>query len=168
MPRTDEAKREDLGKGLGGLLADTYVLYHSTQACHWNVDGPQFSALHRMFEEQYTEMAGAIDVIAERLRAIGYYTPSTLAGLTRLARIQQPDDLRGAEAMLSHLIEAHSQVVHRCNEVRALAEHGLDEATTDLLIERLRVHEKTLWMLRSQAGRHSEELKLVGKMAQAS
>jgi starvation-inducible DNA-binding protein len=148
-------------------LADSYVLYNSTQACHWNVEGPQFHSLHGMFEEQYTELAEAIDVIAERIRAIGFYTPGTLEHLNKLSHIRQPEQLRDPAEMLLHLIEAHRQIIHRANAVRGHAEKVLDEATVDLLVERLRVHEKTLWMLSSQAGRGSEELTSVGNLARA-
>lgn len=167
MQKKHERQREGLARGLSGLLADTYTLYHSTQACHWNVDGPQFSSLHQMFEKQYTELAAAIDTIAERIRCLDYYTPGTLGDMARTSRIRQQAELRGSKAMLGHLIEAHMQVVHRANEVRGLAEDALDEATADLVVERLRVHEKTLWMLRSQAGRESTEPSLVGMIAKA-
>jgi starvation-inducible DNA-binding protein len=166
MKLIDEAQRSRLAGGLTGLLADTYLLHHSTQACHWNVDGPWFGALHRIFEEQYEEMARAIDEIAKRVRSLGFYTPATLAELTRRSRIRQPADLRDPESMLDHLIEAHMQVVHRVNEVRGEAEALLDEATTDLLVERLRAHERTLWMLRSQAGRASTDLTQAEKKLQ--
>jgi starvation-inducible DNA-binding protein len=166
--RTTDKRQKHLAAGLTGLLADSYVLYNSTQTCHWNVEGPQFHSLHAMFEEQYGELAEAIDVIAERVRSLGFYTPGTLDHLTKLSRIQQPGELRDSTEMLNHLIEAHQQVVHRASELRGEAEDALDEATVDLLTERLRVHEKTLWMLRSQAGRNSTELTSVGEMARAS
>ena len=168
MTRKAEKHTETLAKGLAGLLADTYVLRHSTQACHWNVVGPQFRSLHNLFEEQYEELDEAIDTIAERIRGLDYQTPGTLGGLQRLTRIHQPEDLRTSKTMLAHLIEANQQVIHRANEVRGMAEVAMDEATADLLIERLRVHEKAVWMLRSQAGHESIELKSVTATAKAS
>jgi starvation-inducible DNA-binding protein len=168
MRPTTDKQQQHLANGLTGLLADTYVLHNSTQACHWNVEGPQFHSLHQLFEEQYTELADAIDVIAERVRAIGFYAPGTLGQLNKLSHIRQPDQLRDPSEMLLHLIEAHRQVIHRANGLRESAEEALDEATADLLIERLRVHEKALWMLCSQAGRGSAELTPVEEMAHAS
>ena len=169
MARNEEREQRDrLVEGLTGLLADTYAVYHSTQACHWNVEGPQFHSLHAMFEEQYTELAEAIDDIAERIRAVGFYAPGTMEHLNQLSHIRQPDLLRDPSEMLLHLIEAHRQVIHRANALRGHAEDALDEATADLLIERLRVHEKALWMLCSQAGRGSEELASIEKVARAS
>jgi starvation-inducible DNA-binding protein len=165
VTKRSEKQQEKLAIGLTGLLADSHMLYHSTQICHWNVDGPQFHSLHGMFEEQYRELAEAIDTIAERIRTLGFFTPGTTEKLTRLSRIRQRDELRGASDMLDHLIEGHQQVIHRINEIRGDAEDIVDEATVDLLVERLRVHEKTLWMLRSQAGRESAELKVVEKLA---
>lgn len=168
MKRTTDKREKQLAAGLTGLLADSYVLHNSTQVCHWNVEGPQFHSLHAMFEQQYGELAEAIDVIAERVRSLGFYTPGTLTDLTKHSRIQQPGNLRDSKEMLRHLIEAHRQVVHRATELRGEAEDALDEATVDLLVERLRVHEKTLWILRSQAGRNSAELTSVEEMARAS
>lgn len=168
MKKHEKKQRTALANGLTGLLADTYTLYHSTQACHWNVAGPRFHSLHAMFEEQYRELAEAIDTIAERVRVLGYFTPGTLQSLTRHARIHQPEKLRDPDGMLEHLIEANRQIVHRATEVRGHAEDALDEATVDLLIERQRIHEKVVWMLESQAGRASDELDSRPSMAAAS
>ncbi len=153
-----ERKQAELAKGLTGLLADTYMTYNTTQACHWNVEGPQFRSLHQMFEEQYREMANAIDMIAERIRGLGFYAPETVSDLSRVSRIKQRAGMRDPETMLTHLIEAHRQIVHRAGELRGEAERAMDEVTADMLIERMRLHEKTLWMLRSQAGREFMEL----------
>jgi starvation-inducible DNA-binding protein len=121
-----------------------------------------------MFQQQYRELVEAIDLIAERVRSLGFYTPGTLSQLIKVSRIRQPDaELRDSRKMLQHLIEGHQQVVHRVTELRGDAEEALDEATVDLLVERLRVHEKTLWMLRSQAGRESSALAVVKKMKRA-
>ena len=148
----------DLARGLAGLLADSYLVYNATQAAHWNVEGPGFAALHEMFEEQYRELAEAIDEIAERIRAIGYYTPGTIGEFQQMTRISQAPGLRGADEILAHLIEIHQQVTHRLRELLNAAEAALDEASLDLITERLRVHDKTIWMLKAQAGRSSGEL----------
>lgn len=167
MRQPTDKRQKELVVGLAGLLADSYVLYNTTQGCHWNVEGPQFHSLHHLFEKQYRELAEAIDVIAERIRALGFYAPGRLETLSRLSRIRQPEQLRDAQAMLEHLIEGHGQIVHRANQLRGLAEDALDEATADLLVERLRTHETALWMLQSQAGRESVELSAVRELAHA-
>jgi starvation-inducible DNA-binding protein len=164
MTHSLDRKQEKLAHGLTGVLADTYLLYHSTQVCHWNVEGPHFHAFHDMFEQQYEELAEAVDQIAERVRALGFYTPVALSQLAEFSRIQQPVALRETAEMLRHLVESHRQVIHRLNEVRGVAEEAVDEATADLVIERLRVHEKTLWMLRSQSGIGSADLAQVEQM----
>lgn len=140
------------------MLADTYTLYNSTQCAHWNVEGPRFKELHDLFEDQYQELAVAIDVIAERLRALGFYVPGTLQEMSELSRLNQRSLVEGPTAWEGHLIEGHRQVAHRLRELQALAEKTMDEATMDLLVERLRVHEKTIWMLRSLIGGVSETL----------
>lgn len=169
MPRTEKRQNERLAGGMTALLADTYAVYHSTQVSHWNVEGPMFRALHELFEQQYREQADAIDTIAERVRCLGFYAPATLGQLLELTRVRQPERRPGdAQAMLDHLIEAHTQIVHRINEVRTMAEKVLDDATADLLVERLRVHEEALWMLRSQAGRDSAELATPTRLSRAS
>lgn len=149
-----------LATGLTGLLADTYTLYNTTQFYHWNVEGPQFHSLHAMFEEQYDELADAVDLIAERIRVLGWYTPGTLDDFSNLSRIRQKANVRDADTMLEHLIEGHQQVAHRIRELLAETEKVLDQATEDMLIERLRIHEKTTWMLKSQAGRDSKRMSL--------
>lgn len=160
------AQRSTLARELSGLLADTYVLYNTTQNYHWNVEGPHFKPLHELFEMQYTEMAEAIDMIAERIRTLGFYTPGTLKELETASRVQAakgaPVD---AKTMLDQLIEGHQVVVHRLREIQQTAEKQMDEATMDMLVERQRVHEKAAWFLRSQAGSSSET---VGTPASAS
>lgn len=149
-----------LARGLTGLLADTYTLYNTTQFYHWNVEGPQFHSLHAMFEEQYDELADAVDLVAERIRVLGWYTPGTLRDFLDVSRIRQRENVRDAGEMLDHLIEGHRQVAHRIRELLAETEKVLDQATEDMLIERLRIHEKTTWMLESQAGRDSKRMTL--------
>ncbi len=158
MTKRQDNAQEKIVDGLTGLLADTYVLYNSTQRCHWNVEGPEFHALHQMFEEQYRELADAIDMIAERVRSLGFYTRGSLADVREHTRIHPRATLRDARDMLGFLIEGHQQIAHRLRELQGVAEDAMDQGTLDLLIERLRVHEKTIWMLKSQAGHSSEEL----------
>jgi starvation-inducible DNA-binding protein len=153
-----DAAREKLARGLSGLLADTYMLYNTTQVCHWNVEGPGFAALHDLFEVQYREMAEAIDDIAERVRALGYYAPGRLHDVLENSRLGQRARPAEAVAMLDHLIEGHELVAHRLRELAGLADSAMDEASQDLAVGRLRAHEKMLWMLASQAGRPSLHL----------
>jgi len=153
-----DAAREKLAKGMTGLLADTYTLYNSTQVCHWNVEGSNFKELHDLFEEQYTGLAEAVDTIAERIRAMNFYTPGTLADIARQTRVEQPESFRDTAAMLRHLIEAHRVAAHRIRATLELAEHQPDEATADVLVERLRSHEKTTWMLESHLDDGSRRL----------
>ncbi len=152
MQRTTPQDDTEIARGLVGLLGDTYVLYNTTQAFHWNVVGPRFAVLHEMFERQYTELAAAIDTIAERIRALGYYAPSTLDELIAASRLQQAGDVHTEEQMLGRLLEGHRQIAHRLRELLNIADEAMDEATSDLLVERLRVHDKTAWMIDSQAG----------------
>lgn len=163
-----DTKQSQLARGLAGLLADSYFVYNATQAAHWNVEGDRFAALHEMFEQQYTELAEAIDEIAERIRAIGFYTPGTIDEFRQLTRINQAPGLRDAQDILSHLIEVHQQVTHRLRELQTVAESEVDEATADLLVERLRVHDKTIWMLKAQHGDRSGELADLPRAAAAS
>lgn len=150
----------ELARGLAGILGDTYVLYNTTQVFHWNVEGEQFHMLHEMFEEQYTDLAQAADLLAERIRALGFYTPGTLHELTELGRIEQKPGVRETERMLEELIDGHETLTARIGELLELGAAKIDEATADVLIERLRVHEKMAWMLRSQAGRRSVVLEV--------
>lgn len=150
--------RELLAKGLAGWLADCYLLYNRTQLYHWNVEGPQFHALHQQFEGQYRALGEAVDTIAERIRTLGYYTPGSLRELLQMSRLDQERVARDSQDMLLHLIEGHQQVVHRARELRPLAEDACDDATDDLLIERIREQEKMVWMLKSQAAEGSKEM----------
>jgi starvation-inducible DNA-binding protein len=148
----------ELARGLSGMLADSYVLYNTTQFCHWNVEGEQFHALHAMFEAQYIDLAQAVDLVAERIRVLGFYTPGTLSELIEASRIRQEPRVREAKRMLEELIAGHQTLVERIGELIELGDERVDEATADLLVERLRIHEKTVWMLKSQAGHRSETL----------
>ena len=106
-----------LAAGLTGLLADTYTLYNTTQFYHWNVEGPQFHSLHAMFEEQYDELADAVDLIAERIRVLGWYTPGTLRDFLEVSRIEQTENVRDSAAMLDHLIRGHRTVAAQLAEL---------------------------------------------------
>ncbi|MBL6798200.1 MAG: DNA starvation/stationary phase protection protein [Synechococcus sp. BS307-5m-G39] len=144
-----EAQRNEIAEGLSRLLADTYVLYGKTHGFHWNVTGPMFNTLHLMFMGQYTELWNALDVIAERIRALGVVAPhggSTLAGL---ASIKEADQKPAALDMVRELVAGHEAVARTARGVFPLAEAASDEPTADLLTQRLQIHEKTAWMLRS-------------------
>lgn len=159
MPEDNgRASRQRLGLGLERALADSYTLYNATQVCHWNVTGPRFAALHELLEEQYTELAQAVDEIAERIRALGFYTRGTLRELLAATQIPDAQGLKTTEQMLGHLIDGHQRLVEGVAEVGVIAEELGDEATLDLLVHRTRVHEKTIWMLKAQAGESSEAL----------
>lgn len=141
--------REAIAKGLSRLLADAYVLYLKTHNFHWNVEGPMFQTLHQMFMAQYTETWNAIDLVAERIRSLGHYAPGTYREYLALARIKETPGVPKAERMVKLLIEGQEAVVRTAREVVPLAERGNDEPTLDLLTQRMQVHEKNAWMLRS-------------------
>jgi len=141
--------RKAVAEGLATLLADTYTLYLKTQNFHWNVTGPQFRALHMMFEEQYTELAAAVDEVAERIRALGRPAPGTFAAFLQLTSIEEDAGVPSAEEMTRQLATGHEAVDRTARNVFALAEEAEDQVTMDLLVERMQIHEKTAWMLRS-------------------
>ena len=143
------AQRESIAKGLSVLLADTYTLYLKTHYYHWNVTGPMFNTLHTMFETQYTELAIAVDNIAERIRALGVKAPGTYREFARLTRIQEDDSAPDAMTMIAQLVLGQEQIVRTAREVFPLAEGANDEPTADILTQRMQIHEKTAWMLRS-------------------
>jgi starvation-inducible DNA-binding protein len=145
------AAHEGLTHELGRLLADTYALYVKTQGYHWNVVGPEFHSLHLLFEAQYTELALAIDEIAERMRALGAVAPGSLQAFARLSAVEEEDETPDAPQMLLRLIAAHETVVRTAEAVVRRAERAPDPATVDLATQRLAVHEKALWMLRATA-----------------
>jgi starvation-inducible DNA-binding protein len=144
-----EAEREEIADGLSRLLADTYTLYLKTHNYHWNVVGPMFTTLHAMFEEQYTELATAVDEIAERIRALGELAPGTFRQYAELSSIPEDADFPDATEMIRRLVEAQEAVVRTARSVFAAVDAANDEATADLLTQRMQVHEKTAWMLRS-------------------
>ena len=144
-----EDDRHAIAQGLSALLADTYTLYLKTHYFHWNVTGPMFQTLHLMFETQYNELALAVDSIAERIRALGLYAPGTYREFMRLSSISESDGVPKAVEMISQLVEGQEAVVRTARSLYALVEQAHDEATADLLTQRIQLHEKTAWMLRS-------------------
>ena len=144
-----EQERKAISEELSKLLADSYTLYLKTHNFHWNVTGRMFQPLHGMFEEQYTELAPAIDEIAERIRALGYPAPGSYAAFTRLSSVEDADGVPSAMDMVRRLVEGQEAVVRTARKVVEVAETGGDQATADLATERLHIHEKNAWMLRS-------------------
>lgn len=141
--------REKIAKGLSHLLADTYTLYLQTHNFHWNVEGPMFNTLHLMFMTQYTELWNALDLIAERIRALGYPAPATNTELAKLTSVEEVPGVPEAMEMVRILVKGHEAVARTARGVFPAAEKASDEATADLLTQRLQIHEKTSWMLRS-------------------
>ena len=141
--------RAAIAKGLSRLLADTYVVYLKTHNFHWNVEGPMFQTLHQMFMEQYTEAWNAIDLVAERIRSLGHYAPGTYREYLELSRVSETPGVPKAEQMVKLLIEGQEAVVKTARDVLPLAEGADDQPTLDLLTQRMQVHEKNAWMLRS-------------------
>ncbi len=141
--------RAAIAQGLSRLLADTYLLYLKTHNFHWNVEGPMFQTLHVMFMGQYTEAWNAIDPIAERIRALGHYAPGTYKAYLKLGSIQETDGVPRATRMVQLLIEAQQAVVRTARGVLPIAGRADDQPTLDLLTQRMDIHEKNAWMLRS-------------------
>jgi starvation-inducible DNA-binding protein len=144
-----ESDRQAIAYGLERLLADSYTLYLKTQNYHWNVTGPMFSTLHVMFEAHYTELAIAVDVIAERIRSLGAFAPGSFAAFARLSSVEESDSVPHSKEMVRQLLSGHEQVARTARGVFTLVDAAGDQATADLLTQRLQVHEKTAWMLRS-------------------
>lgn len=144
-----EGERKAIAEGLSRLLADTYTLYLKTHNYHWNVTGPMFNTLHLMFEQQYTELALAVDLVAERIRALGFPAPATYRDYARLTSIKGVDGVPSAEAMIADLVTGQEAVVRTARSVFPIVKQASDEPTADLLTQRMQVHEKTAWMLRS-------------------
>ena len=148
-----EGSRKDIAAGLSRVLADTYTLYLKTHNYHWNVTGPQFNDLHAMFMVQYTELWTAVDLIAERIRSLGHFAPGTYKAFAELSSIKEEDGVPAATRMLENLLVGHETVARTCRDNFPAAEKASDQPTMDLLTQRLQVHEKTAWMLRSILGR---------------
>ncbi len=153
MPTIDigisEADRKEIADGLSRVLADTYTLYLKTHNYHWNVVGPMFNTLHLMFETQYNELALAVDEIAERIRALGEPAPGSYAEFSELSSVTEDIEKPEALEMVRRLVDGHESVARTARSVFPAAEKAGDEPTADLLTQRLQVHEKTAWMLRS-------------------
>ncbi|WP_343327869.1 Dps family protein [Leptolyngbya sp. CCY15150] len=145
----EEQNRREIVQGLSHLLADTYTLYLKTHNFHWNVTGPMFRTLHLMFEEQYIELALAVDLIAERIRILGFPAPGTYGEFARLSSIKEEEGVPSAEDMIRKLIEDQEAVVRTARSLFIVLERSHDEPTADLLTQRMQVHEKTAWMLKS-------------------
>ncbi|MEM1253402.1 MAG: Dps family protein [Cyanobacteria bacterium P01_H01_bin.21] len=144
-----DEQRKAIADGLSRTLADTYTLYLKTHNFHWNVTGPMFQTLHLMFEGQYNELALAVDAIAERIRALGFPAPGTYSEYAKLSSISETEGVPKAEEMIALLVEGQEAVARTAREVFATADDANDEPTADLLTQRLQIHEKNAWMLRS-------------------
>lgn len=144
-----DKQRKNIADGVSRLLADSYMLYIKTHNYHWNVEGPMFNTLHIMFMEQYTELWNSLDLIAERIRALGEYAPGTYREFSKITSIIESEKVPKAEKMIEELLHGHEIVIQTARSLYPAAEEGNDEVTMDLLTQRLQVHEKTAWMLRS-------------------
>lgn len=144
-----DSDRKSIAQGLGKFLADSYTLYLMTHNFHWNVKGPMFNTLHLMFEGQYTELALAVDTIAERIRALGHPAPGTYGEFVKLSSIKEVSGQPSAEEMIKHLVKGQEAVVKTARSIFPVVEKAGDEPTADLLTQRMQLHEKTAWMLRS-------------------
>ena len=153
MPSIDigisEADRAKIVKGLSGLLADSYTLYLMTHNFHWNVTGPLFNSLHNMFMGQYTEQWNALDVIAERIRALGFPAPGTYKEFVKLASIKEVEGVPKANDMIRHLVTAQEATARTARKLFPVVDAANDQPTADVLTQRIDIHEKTAWMLRS-------------------
>lgn len=141
--------REEIAQGLSRLLADTYTLYLKTHNFHWNVTGPMFQTLHLMFETQYNELALAVDLVAERIRSLGFPAPGTYKQYAALSSIKEEEGVPAAKDMIRLLVEGQEAVVRTARSLYPAVKAARDEATADLLTQRIQLHEKTAWMLRS-------------------
>lgn len=147
----DKKDRAKIADALAHLLADTYTLYLKTHNYHWNVTGPMFNSLHAMFEGQYTELATAVDDIAERIRAIGYPAPGSYKAFAQLSEVKESDELPDAMSMVKDLARSNEIVAKTAREVVRLAGDAGDDSSADLATQRMQTHEKTAWMLRATA-----------------
>ena len=144
-----EADRKKIADGLSALLADSYTLYLMTHNFHWNVTGPQFNSLHTMFMNQYTEQWNALDIIAERIRSLGFPAPGTYKEFVKLASIKEVEGVPKANDMIRHLVAAQEATARTARKLFPVVDEANDQPTADVLTQRIDVHEKTAWMLRS-------------------
>ncbi len=145
----DSRHREQIASGLSKVLADSYTLYLKTHNFHWNVTGPMFQTLHLMFETHYSELALAVDALAERIRALGFPAPGTYRQFVALSSIKEEDGIPKAQDMIRLLVEGHEAVARTARAAFTIAAEANDQPTCDLLTQRMQIHEKTAWMLRS-------------------
>ena len=146
-----DADRKAIADGLSRVLADSYTLYLKTHNFHWNVEGPMFNTLHLMFEGQYTELALAVDMVAERIRSLGHPAPGSYKAFASLTSIEEAADGVKAEDMVKQLAKGHETVAKTARSMFPLCDAANDEPTADLLTQRMQLHEKTAWMLRAMA-----------------
>ena len=145
----NEKARKDVAQGLSTILADTYTLNLKTLNFHWNLVSPRFSSLHLLFETQYNEKNPAIDELAERIRALGFFAPASLSEFKKLTSIKDEEGVPETNDMITHLLEGHELIAKKCREMCSHAQDLHDEVSADMLIGRMKFHEKTAWMLRS-------------------
>lgn len=145
----EESVRREIADGLSRVLADSYTLYLKTHNYHWNVTGPMFQTLHLLFETQYTELALAVDLLAERIRALGFPAPGSYRDFARLTVIEEREGIPRALDMIADLVAGQEAVVRTARSLFAVVDAAHDEPTADLLTQRMQVHEKNAWMLRS-------------------
>ena len=145
----DQKNREQIAGVVSKVQADTYTLYLKTHNFHWNVTGPMFQTLHLMFEQQYNELWLAVDAIAERVRALGFPAPGTYRQFAALSSIKEEEGVPKADDMIRRLVEGHETVARTARHAFKLAQEVNDQPTCDLLTQRMNIHEKTAWMLRS-------------------
>lgn len=145
----NEKERKQVSKGLSKLLADSYLLYLKTQNYHWNVTGKMFQPLHTLFEEQYKDLAEAVDAIAERIRALGEFAPGSFSSFSKVTSIKEENSIPTAEEMIHNLVVGHETVISTAREIINLCDEAEDDVTVDLMVERMQIHEKYAWMLRS-------------------
>lgn len=145
----NDKNRKAIADGLARVMADTYSLYLKTHNYHWNVTGPMFQTLHLMFEQQYNELWTAVDLIAERIRALGHFAPGTYKSLSALSSIPEDEAIPAAQLMIRNLVKGHEQAATTARELFPIAAQANDQPTADLVTQRLEIHEKTAWMLRS-------------------
>ncbi len=148
----EENDRKAIAAGLAALLADTYTLYLKTHNYHWNVTGPMFQGLHTLFETQYNELALAVDLIAERIRALGEFAPGSYKEFAKLTSIQEAEGRPSAEEMIKDLVKGQEAIAKIARSIVPVADKASDEPTLDLLTQRMQAHEKNAWMLRSLIG----------------
>lgn len=144
-----EKSRKTISDGLSKILADTYTLELKTHNFHWNVTGPNFPQYHKMFDDQYSELNEAIDGLAERIRALGFFAPGSYSQFAKLTSIKEAKEIPSAEEMIKTLLGDHEQMARNISDLISLASSNNDHDTADLLTQRLHEHEKTAWMLRS-------------------